>query len=313
MGHIFKNAKVRKSGIYQFMLDKMLAAGWQNISSNAADGDVMYSKGNLDDQELFIQFFPYNILNKASNAVDISEARYKDKNDHVQTSNTNNHISVRLCKRYQPGTNSAAGEIERPDQELIVISVTNSTANVNTDTRFDVHYYVDKNKLILSIKAPEHYAGKQSQFLYVGQPDTLYMTGKDARNVLCASSSQYGVNYKDYGTRNIIAPGALRLSDYPSQMMGNYGNQYPAALKTITPTATPNTEDIFLLLEPYVDINECGICSKLDGVYLLASDADVQHGDIIKVGDSEYYVIWAKNNLSSWVSSFNAPIAFQIK
>jgi hypothetical protein len=306
VSYIFTKTQCKKSEIYDFILVRLLENGWKNISSSKADGDVMYSTGILGDRELYIQMFPYDPWNPTTRIVEFTKEKYD--NNHIQKLDTNNYFSICLCDYYKPGLENVVGTRKRSNQMVIAINVCNSTTVLRADTIFDIYYYCDKNKLIIDIKSPKYFSGDYSQFIYLGQPDTLYLSGKDSRNVLCAASAFTAEN----NNSTDLIGNYILLSNYPSKFMQNYGDMYTATISILEPNITPNTEGVFLLHEPYYWTAGSGIVGKMDGIYVLPANANVNRGDIITVGKSEFFVIKAFANVNH--SSFNnRPIAIQIQ
>lgn len=274
MSYIFTPGRCTKGAMYDTIINLLLSAGWQNISSNIADGDVLKSTGITGDKSYYLQFFPYY-----AEGLGISAANYNNPAYNIRTTTSYNDMGVRLCMKYTPGTAGAAGTILRPSQTVITVPVVNCPPIVDPSCMLDYCYVVDKNKLIIEIKAPNTLS-QQSLLLYFGAPDTLYVKGQDSRNVLVAATS-HGVG----------AHGVLWTSDYPDSSLGSKGSHYQCDILAMYVPKQPNVNGNFFLAEPYYSSAEVGMIGKLDGVYILPTNTQVNYGDIITVGTSKFKVI----------------------
>ncbi|MDU2064719.1 MAG: hypothetical protein E6713_07725 [Sporomusaceae bacterium] len=297
MAYMFKSGTIKRTDVYDFILNSLLATGWQNISSNIADGDVLVSNGINGDKNLVFQMFPY-----PAGSVGVSAANYNNASYSIRSSQTNYaEIEFRLCMKYTPGTNGSAGTILRPSQSFIAWTVGNtSNWQISPDTILEYNIYVDKSKLILALKAPD-IISRSASFFYIGLPDTQHVVnGADARGLLIAASPQY-----------YNANGLLACSDYPHAPMGSYGNIYACSLTYPQPTKIPNANGIYLLSEPYYYSDLTGEVGKLDGVYMIGESVKLSHGDIIPVGNAKFKVlnIAAVANNNSFGKTF---VAIQI-
>jgi len=96
--YIFQTGTVQKSGVYQFIIDKLKTAGWSDISSNpSTDYVVLKSTGNTGDKILLIQLRPGNASSNANSTVTTQYCQ----------------MSYRLIDSYTPGAAGVAGTFGR--------------------------------------------------------------------------------------------------------------------------------------------------------------------------------------------------------
>lgn len=282
MAYIFTQGQCRKKEIYDLLINSLLSAGWQNISSNVADGEVMYSTGMSGDSNLYIQLFPYDTVANGQSA-----ANYNNTTLNVRTG-IGRTVTIRLPMGYTPGMSGSAGTLKRPAQSVFRWLIINSNADADPDLLLTYDLYVDKNKLIAAFKAPD-WLSLACGFIYLGCPDTLYVKAKDSRCVLCASVPTYG-------------PSANRpvFSDCPDKSLGSSGDIYAGTYQCILPTYAPNVNGSYFLCEPYLNSDSSALIGKMDGVYVLPNDTRAVHGDIITMGNSKFKILRVENWQSGW-------------
>lgn len=165
---IFTNETVNYSDFYAWFKTKLVAAGWENITSKySSDGDVWHSKGERGTRDYFFSTF---------------------------APNANNGMEVRQYLKYTPGTSGVAGVFEGnpavAGQSMVYngfsFPVTVAGYGVLPDTTpLLVHFSINKERVIIIITAPEGlFTGTtsstsgllgKSSLWYIGSPE-LYST-----------------------------------------------------------------------------------------------------------------------------------------
>ncbi|HMM22694.1 MAG TPA: hypothetical protein PKA10_18400 [Selenomonadales bacterium] len=276
--YIFQSASVQKGGLYQFMIDKMKAAGWQDISSNpTTDFVVLRSTGVNEDKNLVIQLRPLPAAGTVAN--------------NVTTSNFS-QMSYRLVDSYTPGASGAAGTFGRSslawtDLYLIPAAVNTQLA---MDTVCNVKWYADAGKFIMAIEYPPA-TGYGPMLIYIGQPDSSYVAESNSAGLLV------GV------TANAPAATSVQI-DNTSDGSGSVTAPYVMATQSLLPTQNPNNANKYVVSDIYYGNSTEGVRGKLDGVGCMLNNGNVLTGDNIVVDIQTYYVLVCKTQANT---SFPTP------
>lgn len=312
MAYIFTPGQCTKAQLYDVVLNAMLAAGWQNITSNyATDGDVLYSTGVNGDKSLIINLIPYS----GRNASGITASAANDAAYSTRTT-TYAYWSFRLEQSYTPGASGTAGTFSHPSRTFnnpIYLfaglgpgsnwGATYYAGNITfpIDTVMNYYIYVDKSKLILFVKPPDTYSINWS-VIYIGLPDTTFAKCDNGRGVICA------LNWNWWGAFPL-------MTEYPddgvvAQLTGT--NNYYTALTFVQPTTSPNQNGKYFLSEIYYHNSSYGLIGKLDGI-LGVSNNGLTTGDTITIAGITYTIINIQTpcavynvNGGSWVGPSNS-------
>lgn len=146
-GPIFLN----RNAIFDKIIELMIEAGWENISSNeATDWFVMRSKNALNDEDLLIQLTPLgNTYTNGPLNQDQRKTKY-------------GNINGRCLLDYTPGENGASGVfnqtgIENRVQNTAFHQFTLTRVNDQIEmTDHELSYYIDKQRCIFMTKGPKY-------------------------------------------------------------------------------------------------------------------------------------------------------------
>lgn len=286
MSYNFTSGTIGKTKIYDFILDSLISAGWQNISSDKIiDGDVMFSTGINGDKKIYIQFRPY------SGQIATSQASYN--NYHIQLTKYP-YMSYRLQPSYVPGASGTTGVFGYPSRyhdDFVIFNTSYYTTNPNTSTiEIDegIQYYlhVDKEKLILFTKARTELT-KYWQMNYLGLPAEQYSRNNEGRGTTAFTTfNPYGSSFYYQGIH-------INLSDYPDagdSLNATLPHNWPARfLFTEQPAITPNMRGKHFFSELYYGDNTYGVMGKFDDIYA-ANSKDLNSGDKVLINNEEYTI-----------------------
>lgn len=286
----FVGGTCQKKDIYQLICEELVKAGWENISSNhCTDWCVFTSniEGNgKTTKKLFLQL-------RDTNAADQNS---------VQCTNYC-QMSYRLFDNYTPGDNGASGKSGRSTLSWndLYIAPVGDKREIEMDTTVNYKLYVDNTKIIMGLEYPEG-TEYQPLLFYIGQPDTTYVSESESRGMVVAVSC------------NAPAAGCVTVSNTPD-VKGKVSQPYPVPSMALIPASNPNNEGKYFISDIYygsaVDPGKAsggaggaagaakaagtpvseGIRGKLDGLYCMLSKPSVLTGDIIEIGDKQYYVL----------------------
>lgn len=265
--YIFQSASMAKSAIYQFIIDKMKAAGWQDISSNpATDYTVLQSIGVNGDKNLIFNMRPIPAAGTAANNV---------------TTSAFNQWSCRLVDSYTPGAVGTAGTFGRSALAWTDVYLIPAAANTQLamDTVINVKWYADAGKFIMSLEYPTA-TGYGPMLLYIGQPDSSYVSESGSEGLLlgvtCTATTATSVQV-----------------DNTSDGSGSVTAPYALATQSLIPTQNPNNSQKYVFSDIYYGSATEGIRGKLDGIACMLN-TNVLTGDNIIVGSQTWYVLVCK-------------------
>lgn len=273
--YIFQSGTVAKSGIFDLIVSKLVAAGWTSVASlPSSDGTVLKSSGNTGDQALVLNIRDTN----ASNANSVKTTAYCT-------------ISYRLQDIYTPGAAGVAGTFGRPAlgwSALDIVPTTQTTGTLPMDTTINYKVYADASKIILAMEYP-HATNLGPMLIYMGLPDSLYCTEGASRGVLFGTTAN--------------GPGANTISicNTPSGLGTVTATYTVSTYATISPK-NPNNAGKYAVSHIYYGSATEGVRGKLDGIYALPL-GNLITGDTITIGAKKYYALVCQ---SQGVNSFQS-------
>jgi len=273
--YIFTSGTCLKSEVYQLIIDKLVAAGWTNVSSLASsDFVVLTSTGNTGDKALVLNVRDTNAA--AANSV---------------VSTDYNVMSYRLQDTYTAGTSGVAGTFGRSSltwTALYLAPVAALTTTLAAATPITYHVYADASKIILLLEYPSA-TGYSPTLIYMGQPDTVYVTESKNRGCLV-------------GVTNNGTTAASVMICNTSDDQASVTAPYAIATSALLPSKNPNGAGKYPISEIYYGSTTESIRGKLDGV-LCAYNSNLLTGDTVTIGTYTYYVaICASLNVLSFPS-----------
>lgn len=273
--YIFTSGTCLKSAVYQLIIDKLVAAGWTDASSLASsDYVVLTSTGNTGDKGL--------ILN-------IRDVNATPANSVVSTDYC--VMSYRLQDTYVAGTTGVAGTFGRSSlawTNLYLVPVAATTTTLSASTPITYHVYADASKIILLLEYP-YASGYSPTLIYMGAPDTTYVTESASRGVLV-------------GVTNNGTTAASVMVCNTSDDQASVTAPYAMATSALLPSYNPNGAGKYAISEIYYGSSTESIRGKLDGV-LCAYNSKLLTGDTVTIGTYTYYVaVCASVNVVSFPS-----------
>jgi hypothetical protein len=272
--YVFTSGSCAKSAIYQLICDQLTAAGWTDIASLAsADFKVFKSAGNTGDKNLLL-----NIRDTSAAAT----------NSIVTTDFC--VMSYRLQDTYVPGATGVAGVFGRPTlawSNLYIAPVGAIGTTLGKDTVVNYKIYADASKLILEIEYPNP-SGLGPMILYIGEPDSLFVSDSASRGVLVATSAQ-----------NPAGAALLSICN-TSDTVASVTGPYNLNLSALLPAGDPNAANKFSVSSIYYGSAAEGFRGKLDGIKCaFYSGTNLSTGDTITIGTEVYYVVITMVQVSS--------------
>ena len=265
----------------------MIDAGWQNISSRqATDNDVMYSKGESGEENLYIRMKEYYSTSSTSTL-----------------SNTNEvYLSVYPLRSYVPGSSGVAG-VGNP-----VFTTGNfhwsriARSAVTPDTEMTVYYHCNKDRIVFVIEWSLH-TGLDANFFLFGKPTRVL--AKQPMTSLSATLSGYG-----YSTFNFVSD----VADIDPA-----GAAFPVTFSQLDTPQSIGSSGTFAISEIAVLQKDDGIHSVVDGIYAVGRDSRIQYvsaltGDELVDDEGRVYRLSSMSMAHSSYPSVPFPlIAFRIK
>lgn len=263
--YIFQSGTVLKNGIFDLIVNKLVSAGWVDISSKpATDYVVLTSTGNTGDKSLVLNL---RDLNSAATPI-----------NSVKTTNFNT-MSYRLQSSYTPGAAGVAGTFGRPTQAwnpLDIVPTVVTSGTLAADTVINYKVYADASKIILVLEYPIT-IGYNPMVIYMGQPDSEYVVESASRGVLVAT------------TTNATLAANVQVCNSPDGV-GATATSYSMPTTALIPLTNPNAIGKYFESDIYYQSSTEGIRGKLDGVLCLLNSS-ISTGDIVTVGAKTYYCV----------------------
>lgn len=262
--YIFTRGTVAKNGVFDLIVNNLMAAGWQSVASlPSADGTVLKSTGNNEDKALIINIRDTN----AANANSIKTTNY-------------NTMSYRLQDSYTPGAAGVAGTFGRPAlawTPLDIAPTVVTTGQLAQDTVLTYSVYADASKIILALEYPSA-TGYNPLLIYLGVPDTIWASDSASRGVICAT------------TCNATTAASLMVCN-TSDGMGAVTAPYALATYDVRlPPGEPNMGNKRFPVSINYGSTAEGYRGKLDGVKCTLN-SKINTADTLTVGAETYYVL----------------------
>lgn len=261
--YIFQSGTCLKNQIYQLIIDKLIAAGWTNISSLAsADFVVLKSAGNAGNKNLIL-----NIRDTSSTNV----------NSVVSTDYC--AMSYRLQDTYIPGTAGVAGTFGRPSlawTNILLVPVLAPTTAFAAASPINYKVYADASKIILALEYPLS-SGYGPVVIYIGQPDTVWVDESNSRGMVVAVSN------------NGSTAGSVTISN-TSNDSAPVTAPYAMATTALLPVKNPNGAQKYPTSDIIYHSAAESFRGKLDGLLCLYNSNFVT-GDLMVVDGKTYYAL----------------------
>jgi hypothetical protein len=260
--YVFTSGTCLKNEVYDVIINKLLAAGWENVSSNpTTDFDVLTSPGNAGDKALVLNLRPLPAAGTVAN--------------NIKTSNFC-QASFRLQTSYTPGTTGVAGTFGRPTQtwtDLYICPVA-ASGQLPADTTVKYKVYADASKIIMAIEFPSATSLNPILF-YLGAPDSVFVAESGSSSTVFASTSM------------ATTAGNLLICN-TSDGIGSVAAPYAMVVTGFSILKNPNNEGIYFQSGMYYQSATEGIRGMLDGILCLPNMA-VQTGNTITMDGKTYY------------------------
>lgn len=260
--YIFSKGTCKKKEIYSLIIDKLKEKGWKDISSKPeTDYVVLHSKGVTGDRDLILNLRELDGMGSTS----------------VVTTDAT-EMSYRLQPWYTPGASGEPGTFAKPERIWREMTLYGSGQGVPKETLVDYYIYADAGKMILSLEYPQTTSMYAPTVLYLGEPDTRFLTESQSRGVLYAS------------TANTVG---VYVTDYPDAL-GTSAELYDLQTYALLPEADPNLAKKYMVSPIYYGSKTEGFRGKLDGikaVQYMTSPPNLLHGDTLVTEHAKYHCV----------------------
>jgi hypothetical protein len=262
--YIFTSGTCLKSELYDLIINKLIAAGWQNVSSNpTTDYDVLTSPGNTGDRALVLNLRPIPAAGTVTNTIKTSAFC---------------QMSARLQTSYVPGTAGAAGVFGRPALAWtdVYVAPVAASGQLAADTTLNYHVYADASKIILAIEYPPATA-YSPVLIYLGEPDSQFAgeTGSSSVVLAVTNSATTATSLQICGT---------------SDGMGSVTTPYALTTYALLPAGDPNMGNKRMVSNIYYGSAAESFRGMLDGVKCMLN-VTVNTGDTVTIGAEVYRVL----------------------
>lgn len=270
----------QKKQIFNLICEKLMKAGWVNVALNPcsdcyifASPDIQENNGSGDKDK------------KKKLIIQLRDTNAKNEKSVVSTNFC--LMSYRLQDSYEVIENTLKlGRSELPWTELPIAPVP-ANQEILMDIMVEYKVHTDARKIILALEYPIG-SGLKPMLIYIGRPDTTYVTETESRGILV------GV------TCNAIVAGSVHISNYPDKL-GSSREPYSLPTMALIPATGYNSAEEYFISDIYYGSAAVGgatrqtgtsegIRGKLDGIYCML-DKDVLTGDNILINDKTYYVL----------------------
>ncbi|WP_371366320.1 hypothetical protein SRRS_07310 [Sporomusa rhizae] len=260
--YIFQSGTCLKSELYDTIINKLIAAGWTNVSSKPdTDFDVLTSPGNTGNKALVLNIRPIPAAGTAANNIKTSA--------YCQ-------MSIRLQTSYTPGSAGVAGVFGRPSLAWtdVYIAPVSAGASLAADTSVKYKWYADASKIIFTIEYPPA-TNMNPVMFYLGAPDSTFVSESGSSGTIFASSI------------NMTAASTLYICN-TSDGIGSLNAPYTMTSSAFNILKNPNNEGLFFQSAMYYQSPTEGIRGMLDGILCLPNQA-TQTGNTITIDGKTYY------------------------
>lgn len=156
---VFTEEKILKSNFFEWLKKTMTDGGWEYLSEGRKQDDhVFFSKGENENEHIMFQIREYY-------------SSYTHRGFH---SSSYGLIGARSIYEYnQAANNTSVGTIKPTSGNgFVEYRLTPSTV-VTINDYINLHYHVNKDRLILVVSTPDYHEIISSSFLVLGKPHTL--------------------------------------------------------------------------------------------------------------------------------------------
>lgn len=282
--YIFQEETVIKQNFGQWLVDKMVAAGWQQISSNPPTGpsDTSLSK-----------FY----MMKTTRPSDGLEA-YVGINDgalRTQTAGALNNLIINLMTDYIPGAPGTNGTSSRSltgngwvtGNPGVTTNYSNifkiaPTVALPLDTPLAVRFVITRTNVTVLVRTPSFY-NAAGAVIFFGLPDTFLDEKPWSASVVFGTLTN--------GTTN----DSPMVCDTPLGVATS-ANMYEASGEVLNVFKSPDQSGRFPLFPIYVGDTNTGIRHMASSLYAMGTGG-VLDRDIIQVGGMNFEVIVSSGSL----------------
>ncbi|QUP88737.1 hypothetical protein KD909_15010 (plasmid) [Exiguobacterium sp. PFWT01] len=289
--YIFQEETVIKQNFGQWLVDKMVAAGWQQISSNPPSGptDTAVNK-----------FY----MMKTTRPSDGLEA-YIGINDGALRTSTNgsyNNLGINLMPDYTPGAPGTNGTSSRTltGNGWITTNTSTTTSFSNIfkiattvalplDTPLSIRFVISRTNVTLIVRVPSFY-NVAGCVLFFGLPDTFLDEKPSSASVVFSTLTNGATN------------DSPMVSDTPLGVATS-SNMYEANGEVLNVFKSPDQSGRFPLFPIYIGDTNTGIRHMVPSLYAMGTGG-VLDRDIIQVGGMNFEVVVTAASLTGVGNTF---------
>ena len=269
---ILTTEKVKLYDIYSKIISLLTEAGWEDVSSNPAiDGNIMHSKGESGDMDLFLGFS--------------KDAGGTDTNP-FGSSTTADCIYIKLIYDYRPGASGKSGTYDSRRNETWkkLIKPFNNRGIVSLDDEIYMHYNVNKNRILCYFEPLEKYKLDKTTtnnpthlqlyninslyFFTFGYQDGSIIKGTKSSSVIFAHTNSYDKVY----SRDKCALACSYATTVSSDAIYVKSYSFNATKEGTLDKKVP-------MLPIWLGTAEEGLLCSVDGIKVISYDADFAQAD----------------------------------
>ena len=154
---VFSKKELSKSQFFQWLIDEMIASGWENLSANKANVDhwTMFSTGESGNEKIGVQLRKFY----SSEGYDFPTTVYS-------------YITARAFHSYTASPSITKAGEHLPNQDFTNIRISN---DLRPDENINVYYHINKDRAIVVVENPDSSMSNTltSMFFVIGKPYTI--------------------------------------------------------------------------------------------------------------------------------------------
>lgn len=154
---VFSKKELSKAQFFQWLIDEMIASGWENLSANKINVDhySMFSTGESGNEKIGVQIRDF----------------YRDKSYNFSTTRYS-FISARAFHTYTPSPSITKAGTFLPNGTFVDIRFFTETQPTES---FTVYYHINKDRAIIVVENSDNPLSNihSSMFFVIGKPYTI--------------------------------------------------------------------------------------------------------------------------------------------
>jgi len=241
---------MKKKELYGWLLNTMISAGWENISSRpSVDNDILYSKGESGEEDLYIRLKEY----------------YSTSTTSTLSTTTDIYLSSYPLRSYKPGGVGVSGIADPPLATGRFQWGRIARAATHLETPLTVYYHCNKDRIVFIVEWTG-YTEFDSNFFLFGKPSNL---------IVKKSDTSVSVTVSGYG----YTSSSVYISDVADDDSDN--SAYVASLTQLDIPRSINSSNRISMSEVGITQTFDGFHSIVDGIYGINKDSRMENTRVL--------------------------------